>query len=64
MTKEDLKKRREILGLTQKELAQFLEVQENTVYRWESGILKIQKITELAFENIEAKLQRELAKPT
>lgn len=56
MEKEELKKRRENLRLTQKELAELLGVKENTVYRWESGILPIQKITALAFENVESKL--------
>lgn len=56
MEKEELKKRRENLGLTQKQLAEIFEVKENTVYRWESGILPIKKITALAFENIEKKM--------
>lgn len=64
MEKEDLKKRREALKLTQKQLAEHLGVKENTVYRWESGILPIQQITELAFENIESKLKKKIDKPT
>ncbi len=57
--REDMKIRREELGLTQAQLAELLGVKENTVYRWESGRLPISKTVELAFERIEIKLKEE-----
>lgn len=60
MTPEELKTRRKNLGLTQAQLAQILDVKENTVFRWEKGILPISRTVELAFENIEGKLQNGL----
>jgi transcriptional regulator with XRE-family HTH domain len=43
-----LKQQRGQLGLTQIELAQQLEVSNNTVARWENGHLPISRIVELA----------------
>jgi transcriptional regulator with XRE-family HTH domain len=37
MISEDLKRRRELLGMTQKQLAKAMFVTERTVQRWESG---------------------------
>lgn len=62
MTGKELKKRRENLGLTQTELAEKLDVKQNTVYRWEAEILPISKTVELAFENIECKLSKDSKK--
>ncbi len=54
MEKDELKKRRENLDLTQKQLAEILDVKTNTVSRWESGNLpKIPKTVALAIEAIE-----------
>lgn len=42
LTKKELKRRREALGLTQTALgAELYGVQKTTVYRWEKGIRKI-----------------------
>lgn len=51
--KEDLKKRRSALGWTQKQLAEALGVQPNTVTRWENGILPVPVYVPLALETIE-----------
>lgn len=59
MTGEELKTRRETLDLTQTELADLLDVKQNTVYRWEAGKLPISRTVELAFENIENRLNQE-----
>lgn len=57
MTGSELKERREALHITQAKLAELLDVKQNTVYRWEAGILPIIRTVELAFENIENKLK-------
>ncbi len=54
MTKEELRQKRKNLGLTQIELAEELDVKNNTVARWESGVLPtIPKMVELAMQAIE-----------
>lgn len=55
MEGNELKAKRENLGLTQTELADILGVKMNTVYRWESGILTVPKSIELAMETVERK---------
>jgi transcriptional regulator with XRE-family HTH domain len=60
MTGEQLKKRRIKIGLTQAKLAETLDIQPNTVYRYESGLLEIPKAIELAFERIEQKVKEQL----
>ena len=52
MEGNELKAKRESLGLTQTELADILGVKMNTVYRWESGILSVPKSIELAIETV------------
>jgi DNA-binding XRE family transcriptional regulator len=47
-----LKQQRSDLGLTQIELAKQLEVSNNTIARWESGVLPISRIVELAMERL------------
>jgi transcriptional regulator with XRE-family HTH domain len=47
-----LKDQRSQLGLTQIDLAKQLEVSNNTVARWESGVLPISRIVELAMERL------------
>ena len=48
MTKEELKQAREHLGMTQKELAEALEMQTNSIWRMEAGMQTIRKTTELS----------------
>lgn len=48
-----IKKLREQLGLTQRELAEKLEVAENTVTRWEMGIVGPDKWNQYALSQIE-----------
>jgi transcriptional regulator with XRE-family HTH domain len=47
-----LKDQRSQLGLTQIDLAKQLEVSNNTVARWESGVLPISRIVELAMQRL------------
>lgn len=53
MDGKELKLLRENLGLTQKQLAEVLEVKTNTVYRWEVGLLKVPKTVELSARMID-----------
>ncbi|HVF48929.1 MAG TPA: helix-turn-helix domain-containing protein [Pyrinomonadaceae bacterium] len=55
MTPDDLKKRREALGMTQSRLARELDVDVITVSRWERGVHPIPKYIELAVEAIETR---------
>jgi transcriptional regulator with XRE-family HTH domain len=48
MTREELKRARERLGMTQKELAEALGMQTNSVTRMEIGLQPIMRTTELA----------------
>jgi len=48
MTGEELKRAREVLHMTQLELAEALEMHKNTIARAERGELAILKTTELA----------------
>ncbi len=59
MEGKELKKRREKLALTQTELAEMLDVKQNTIYRWEADKLPISRMVELAFENIENKIRQQ-----
>lgn len=56
MTKEELKKFREKLGLSQEQLADRLKVARNTVSRWELGERKIPEFLDLALRTIEKDL--------
>lgn len=52
MTGDELRERREKLGLSQSALAQQLGTTQNTISRWELGTLQIEKsqMLELALE--------------
>lgn len=43
-----MKSARKVLGMTQKDLAEVLEVKEHTVASWENKRLPIRKVTQLA----------------
>jgi repressor LexA len=53
MKPEDLKRRREALGLTQEQLARELEVTVITVSRWERGVHAVPHYIALALEALE-----------
>lgn len=61
MKSDDLKRRREALGLTQEQLARELDVAVMTVSRWERGVNPIPHYIELALEAIEARRRKEAA---
>lgn len=56
MGEEEFKNMRERMRLTQKELANRLEVTETTIYRWETGKNPIPKSVELALKQIRREL--------
>lgn len=60
MEKEDLKKRRERLGLTQTDFAKILGFASNTVSGYETGRLEIPVFMELVLEALEARHIKEL----
>ena len=47
------------MDLTQTQLAEMLEVRQNTVARWERGLLAVPKPVELALETIERRANEE-----
>ena len=59
MKPEELKQRREALGMTQDDLARELGVKMMTVSRWERGVYPIPRHIELAIEAIE--MRRKMA---
>ena len=63
MEKNELKQRRERLGLTQVQLAETLGYASNTVSRYETGTLGIPKYIELVLEALEARQIEKLKKP-
>lgn len=64
MDKEELKKRRERLGLTQVEFAKETGVTPTTISRYETGIqTPIPKLIELALEALEVRHIKEMQMP-
>lgn len=53
MTKEDLRRRRDVLGFTQEELAEKLGVTRQSVYMWEAGKTNIPALLNLALRHLE-----------
>lgn len=53
MNPEELKRRREALGMTQEQLARELGVRMMTVSRWERGVYPVARHIALALEAIE-----------
>jgi transcriptional regulator with XRE-family HTH domain len=58
MNGQELKQRRNKLGLTRSQLASLLGVSEDAVYRWETNRLPILPNRKADFEKIEAKLNK------
>jgi transcriptional regulator with XRE-family HTH domain len=50
MTREELKRARERLGMTQRELAEALGMQTNSITRMEIGLQPIMRTTELSIK--------------
>lgn len=63
MERNELKQRRERLGLTQVQLAETLGYASNTVSRYETGTLEIPKYMELVLEALEVRQIEKLKKP-
>ena len=61
MKPEDLRRRREALGLSQEQLARVLQVSAMTVSRWERGVNPIPPLLPLALEALEARRRKEAA---
>jgi transcriptional regulator with XRE-family HTH domain len=57
MKADDLRRKREQLGLTQEELAKHLGVKRLSVIRWENGQTEIDKILERAMRDLERELR-------
>jgi len=55
MDGEDLKTRREALGMSQSQLAKALEVDVTTISRWERGERSIPTYLKLALDTVERK---------
>ena len=53
MTGDELREKRQSLGMTQEQLAAELKVAANTVARWERGERSIPPYLDLALESIE-----------
>ena len=64
MEKDELKKRRERLGLTQAEFARVLGFASNTVSGYETGRLEIPMFMDLVLEALEARRIKELQQPS
>lgn len=61
MKPEEMKQRREALGLTQAQLARELGLDSITVSRYERGVHPIPKTVKLAFELVEMRMRKEAA---
>ena len=53
MDSKEFKRKRMSLGLNQSELADLLSIKSNTVSRYETGLLVVPKVVELALKAIE-----------
>jgi len=58
MTPDELKARRETLGLSQSDLARALDVPRQHVYRWEAGTHKVPPLMKMALRGVEATLKQ------
>ena len=63
MEKDELKKRRERLGLTQSDLANALGFASNTVSGYETGRMEIPKYMDLVLEALEKRQIENLKQP-
>ncbi len=63
MEKNELKKRRERLGLTQTSFAEAIGITANTVSRYETGSLEIPKHMDLVLEALEKRQIENLKQP-
>lgn len=61
MKPDELKRRREALGLTQEQLARELDVTTMSVSRWERGVYPIPYYIGLAMEALEMRRRKEAA---
>ena len=63
MNKDELKKRRERLGLTQSAFAGILGIASNSVSRYETGLVEIPQYMELVLEALEHRQIEKLKQP-
>ncbi len=63
MEKNELKKRRERLGLTQTSFAEMIGISANTISRYETGTMTIPKYMDLVLEALEARQIKNLQSP-
>ncbi len=63
MTGDELRDKREALGMTQEQLATELKVAPNTVARWERGERSIPPYLDLALETIERNKPEKTSRP-
>lgn len=63
MTKDELKKRRERLGMTQDEFASKVGVTATSISRYETGLIKIPGYMDLALEALEKRQIENLKQP-
>jgi transcriptional regulator with XRE-family HTH domain len=56
---KEFKRKRMSLGLNQAELAKLLDIKPNTISRYETGVLVVPKVVELALEGVANKIDKE-----
>jgi len=61
MTSDELRARREALGLSQSDLARALDVPRQHVYRWETGTYKVPPLMEMAMRGVAATVLLDLS---
>ena len=64
MTPEELKQRRQMLGLTQTELSALIGIPQNTISRWEIGRIPIGEPRSTWLDVEMAKLKRKPGRPS